>query len=168
MKLIFNKRDVLVIGCSLAAIGYLFSIATASIGMVLFLVSWLINYKELSFKTLFANSYQYPLFLFYFFLAVSLIYSLNPAKGFNFLIRNITYIVYPIVFSSIYFFTKKESNRILKIYCYTVTGLILFCLCIALYRQWDVIGSFKEINWYFFYGFDFFEIINESLSKKSP
>ena len=47
------KRNVLVLGASIAAIGYMFSIATTSIGVILFLITWQLNFTDLNFRGLY-------------------------------------------------------------------------------------------------------------------
>lgn len=155
------KRNVLVLGASIAAIGYIFSIATTSIGVILFLITWQLNFTELSFRGLYKINKLHLLAVLFLILLAGISYSTDLKQAQNDIVRHLSYILLPIIFLTSKPFTKKESNTVIKTYIYALTVFFIICLFNAIYRQVKFSNQGGSFNWYFFYRYDFLEIFKQ-------
>lgn len=156
-----NPRNLLVYGAAAASIGYIFSIATGSIGLFLFIASWLLNFKDLNFKRLLKWNGLYLLTLFFLILTFGVFYSINMAQGQKDIVRHLPFLIYPLIFLTIRPFEKKERLLIVRIFIHSLSIFFLICLITAAIRQigfWQRGGIF---NWYYFYRYDFLEIFKQ-------
>jgi O-antigen ligase len=162
MKLTLSyKRNLLVLGASLAAIGYIFSIATTSIGLILFLFTWLLNFTELNLRSIYKINRLHYLVLFFLILAIGIFYSLDLQQAQKDIVRHLSFILLPIVFLTLKPFNKREYYIVIKIYVYAVTLLFLICFANAIYRQVIFSNQGGSFNWYFFYRYDLLEIFDQ-------
>lgn len=144
-----------------AAIGYIYSIASASIGVMLLLLTWLIYYKENNFKKILKLNQKHFLLVFYFFLIIGLFYSLDLKQGLKDVLRFLSFLIFPLIFLTIKPFNKKEEIIIIKVFVWSVMLFFLICLSNAIYRQVKFSSEGGIFNWYFFYRYDFLEIFNQ-------
>ncbi|MEL0651808.1 O-antigen ligase family protein [Algibacter sp. TI.3.09] len=161
MKFICSRRHLLVMGCSLAAIGYVFSIATASLGLMAFLLIWLLNIKNLNFSNFLNNKSLWIPAGFYLIMLMSLLYSLDYSQGVKIVIRYLSFVLLPIIFLTIKGFSDKERSLILKIFVFAVTFFHLSCFLNAIYRQVVFFWNGGVFNWYFFFRYDLLEIFEQ-------
>jgi len=161
MKQLINKRLLLVYGASIASIGYVFSIATTSIAIGIFLFFWLINFRELNFNFFLKLQKIHFLTLLFLLLLLGLMYSLDTSQGLKEVSKQISFLLFPLVFLTIKPFKEKERFIIKRLFIYSLS--ILFCLCLlnALYRQTIRTIEGSDFNWYFFYRYDFLELFNQ-------
>jgi len=158
---LINTRNLLVYGAAAAAIGYVFSIASGSIGLIMLLAFWLLNYKELNFKELLKRNSLYLLILFFLILLLEISYSIDLKQGKKDIIRHLAFVIYPLVFITIKPFTTKERLVIIKIFIHSLSIFFIVCLITAIVRQigfWQRGGIF---NWYYFYRYDFLEVFRQ-------
>ncbi len=101
-----NPRNLLVYGAAAASIGYIFSIATGSIGLFLFIASWLLNFKDLNFKRLLKWNGLYLLTLFFLILTFGVFYSINMAQGQKDIVRHLPFLIYPAAIRQIGFWQR--------------------------------------------------------------
>lgn len=155
------KRKLLVIGCSMAACGYLFSIAAASIGLIILLLTWAINFRENNFGDFFRLNTGHFLVLFFLMVLFGLSYSINVDSGMAHTTRYLPFVIVPLIFSTIKPLNKIERDQMVKTYVWAVTILFAVCFSYAIYRQ--ILFSLKggPFNWYFFYRFDFLEMFDQ-------
>ncbi len=155
------KRRLLIIGCCMAACGYLFSIATASIGLIILLLTWAINYRENNFDDFFRLNTGHFLILFFLMVLFGLSYSINVDSGIAHTTRYLPFVIVPLIFSTITPLNKTERDQIVKTYVWAVTILFVVCFSYAIYRQILFSLTGGPFNWYFFYRFDFLEIFDQ-------
>jgi O-antigen ligase len=155
------KRKFLVYAAAIAAIGYVFSIATGSIGLGVFIFAWVVNYNNLQIRSIFTPSYKWLLFLFYAVLLFGIFYTVDLKQGNKILIRFLPFIFYPLIFSTVTPFTKSERGSIIKIFVYSLTIFFVACLFTAIIRQIGFWGRGGIFNWYYFYRYDFLEIFKQ-------
>ncbi|XOL40592.1 hypothetical protein KCTC32420_00966 [Aequorivita nionensis] len=156
-----NNRNFLVYGAATASFGYIFSIATGSIGMLLFIASWLLNFRDLNFKNLLKWNNLFILTLFFLIFLLGIFYSINIVQGQKDIIRHLPFLIFPLIFITIKPFLKKERLLIVKIFIHSLSIFFCICLITAIIRQigfWHRGGIF---NWYYFYRYDFLEIFNQ-------
>jgi O-antigen ligase len=156
-----NKRNLLVFGAACASIGYLFSIASGSIGLMVFILAWLTNFKNLHFNNLFRNRSYNFLALFFLFLLIGASYSLDIHQAQKEIVRHLSFFLIPFLFITIKPFSKRELGIIFQTFTYSLVIFFAICLINAIHRQ---IGFFNEggiFNWYFFYRYDFLEIFSQ-------
>ncbi|WP_298550537.1 O-antigen ligase family protein [uncultured Algibacter sp.] len=161
MKFICSRRHLLVLGCGLAAIGYIFSIATASLGVIFFLFTWILNINSLNFNNFLRNKSLYIPPVFYLFMLMGLLHSLNHSQGVKILTRYLPFVLLPITFLTIKGFSNKERYFVFKIFVYTVTFFHLSCFLNAIYRQVVFFWNGGVFNWYFFFRYDLLEIFDQ-------
>ena len=157
----FAKRDVLVLGGAIASIGYFFSIATASIGLYIFLFSWLLNGKGLSFKSFFRKRSINLMIGFLGVLLIGVVYSLNLYQAQKDVVRHLPFILMPLVFLTITNFQKREKVIIKRTFIIALLVFFLLCLVNAIFRQIGFSGRGGIFNWYYFYRYDFLEIFRQ-------
>ena len=155
------KRNVLVLGASIAAIGYMFSIATTSIGVILFLITWQLNFTELNFRGLYKINKLHLLAVLFLILLIGVSYSTDLEQAQNDIVRHLSYILLPLIFLTSKPFTRKESDTVIKTYVYALTVFFIICLFNAIYRQVNFSNQGGPFNWYFFYRYDFLEIFKQ-------
>ncbi|WP_299244500.1 O-antigen ligase family protein [uncultured Aquimarina sp.] len=156
-----NKRNILVLGCSVAAIGYIFSIATASLGMILFIVSWLINFKEIDFKKITRlGSIHWVVYLFIY-LILGLLYTSDLYQGQKIIIRHLSFLIFPLIFLTIKPFTKEEKAFVIKFFIYSLTFFFIVCFAHAIFRQILLYQRGGGFNWYFFFRYDLLEVLRQ-------
>lgn len=155
---IYNKRTLFVLGASIAAIGYIFSIATTSIGVILFLITWQLNYTEINLRGFYKLNKLHFLVVLFLILLVGMSYSTDLEQAQNDIVRHLSYILLPLIFLTSKPFTKKESDTVIKTYIYALTVFFIICLFNAIYRQVKFSNQGGPFNWYFFYRYDFLEI----------
>ncbi len=156
-----NSRNILVYGAAATSIGYIFSIATGSIGMLLFIAAWLLNFRDLNFKNLLKWNNSYLLSFFVLILLLGIFYSTNMKQGQKDIIRHLPFLVFPLIFITIIPFFKKERLLIAKIFIHSLSIFFTICLATAIIRQigfWQRGGIF---NWYYFYRYDLLEIFDQ-------
>ena len=156
-----NARKLLVFGAASASVGYIFSIASGSIGLLLFIATWLLNYRALNFKALLSSSNLYWLLSFFLILLLDVFYSIDIKQGQKDIVRHLPFIVSPLIFLTIQPFKKKERLLIIKIFTHSISIFFIICSVTAIIRQigfWDRGGVF---NWYYFYRYDFLEILEQ-------
>lgn len=157
----FNNRNFLILSTGGASIGYLFSNAFGSLSMMILILSFLVSYKQLSLPKNFLKISFFSLTLFYLFILFGSTYTLNMNQAQKEMIRFLSFLIYPIIFSSVIPFNPKERRKIILFYIISILVFFLVCLGTAIYRQitfWNEGGSF---NWYFFYRYDFLEVFNQ-------
>lgn len=160
MELI-KARNLLVLGAAMAAIGYIFSIATGSIGFIAFLAVWVLNYKELDFKKLLRWNNVYLLLIFFVVLLLNIPHSIDLKQANTDIVRHLPFLLLPVVFVTIRPFSTKERNVILKIFIHSLSLFFIVCMITAIIRQigfWSRGGIF---NWYYFYRYDFIEVFSQ-------
>ena len=159
--LINNKRNLLVLGVVCASLGYLFSVTLTSIGVILLLICWLLNFKDLNFGVFLKKSALHLLIIFFIFLLIGLAYSEDLQQGQRFLVRHLSFLLLPLVFLTIKPFSLKEHNIIIKVFIYSVLLLFIICFLNAIYRQVIFSNQGGHFNWYFFYRYDFLEVFQQ-------
>lgn len=161
IMLLINKRNALILGIIFASIGYLFSIKLASIGIIFLLAFWILNFKDLNLRAFLKKNILHLTIIFFVFLLIGIIHSLDFQHAKNFTIRHLSFLLLPLVFLTIKPFAAKEYNFIIKFFICTVTLFFLICLCNAIYRQVVFSNQGGIFNWYFFYRYDFLEIFSQ-------
>lgn len=156
-----NKRNLLVLGAACASIGYMFSIASGSIGLMVFILSWLINFKNLDFNNLLRNRYYNFLALFFIFLLIGATYSININQAQKEIVRHLSFVIIPFLFITIKPFNRKEASVVFKTFSYSIIIFFIICLINAIYRQIVFFNEGGIFNWYFFYRYDFMEIFSQ-------
>lgn len=80
-----------------------------------------------------------------------LVYSSNIENGFDFCIRRVTILLFPLIFS-IYPVSKKKLRILLYLFTFLCSLIGLVCLLWAVYRQliWSIEYDKWEINWFIF------------------
>jgi O-antigen ligase len=157
----FYKREVLVLGAAIASIGYVFSIATGSIGLMLFLLAWVLNYREVNLGVILKRSSLHLLLLFFGLLIIQVFYSLNIKQGQKDIMRFLAFIIFPLIFLTSKPFDQNERIRIVRIFVRALSMFFIICFVNAMIRQigfWSRGGIF---NWYYFYRYDFLEIFRQ-------
>lgn len=155
------KRRYLIVGSSLCAIGYIFSIATGSIGFLALLLVWIANYKNVNFYKLLKSHSSYFLIAFFLLLALGLSYTPNFNQGQKEVVRFLPYFILPIVFLTIPPVTLKEAYSIIRVFIFGLSAFFMVCLITALIRQFQFYGRGGVFNWYYFYRYDFLEIFSQ-------
>lgn len=156
-----NKRELLIYGAAAASIGYIFSIASGSIGLMLLLASWLLNYKNISFKNIrLKNELVLPIIFFLFF-AISISWSVNWYQGQKEVVRFLGYLLIPLVFLTVPSFNSKERNKVFRIFIHSLSLFFVVCLITAIIRQIGFYNRGGIFNWYYFYRYDFLEIFDQ-------
>ena len=145
-----KNRKLLVYGAAAASIGYIFSIATGSIGLFLFIGFWLLNFKNLNFKNILKWNNLYLLSLFFLILILEIFYSVDLNQGQKDIVRHLPFIVFPLIFTTIKPFQRKERVLIIKIFIHSVTIFFTICLATAIIRQIGFWGRGGIFNWYYF------------------
>jgi len=162
MKLLTqNKRNIFVFGAISASIGYLFSIKLTSLGIIVFLISWLLNFKNLKLGSFIKKNVLHLLVVFLLFLLLGSTYSVDLQQAQEFIVRHLAFLLLPLVFLTIKPFNSKECNIIIKIFVYAVTLFFIICALNAVYRQVTFTNQGGPFNWYFFYRYDFLEIFEQ-------
>lgn len=156
-----NARTLLVYGAAAASVGYIFSIATGSIGLLLFLAFWLINFREVNFQKLFKWNRLYWLVLMFLILILQISYSVDLNQGQKDIIRFLPFLVFPLIFRTIKPFDKKERLLIIKIFIHSLSIFLIVCLITAISRQIGFWGRGGIFNWYYFYRYDFLEVFSQ-------
>lgn len=160
--MVLNKRNLLVLCASFVSFGYLFSNFLGSISFIFLVLAFLINYKDLNFSAqrIFSTP-SFSLILFFLFVLICSVYSLNPNQAQKEIVRFLSFLIYPIIFSSIVPFDKKERRKIILFFISSLLVFFGICFVVSIQRQlefWSIGGSF---NWYFFYRYDFLEVLNQ-------
>ncbi len=157
----FNKRSFWVITIGIASVGYLFSIATGSIGLMIIVLGWIINYKQIHFSK--ANILTPLLMLCLFYLGIILcsLHSLDPHQAQKEIVRFLSFIVFPIVFYLSPPLKLRERKTILRIFIWSLLTFFLVCFIVAWKRQMVRWEGGSDFNWYFFYRYDFLEVFNQ-------
>lgn len=158
---IYNKRSLLVFGVMFASLGYLFSINLTSIGVIFLLAFWILNFNDLNFGAFLKKTPLHLLLLFFIFLLIGLFYSEDLQQAQKFITRHLSFILLPIIFSTLKPFNNKENKVVVKTYIYTTTLFFIVCLLNAIYRQVIFSHQGGPFNWYFFYRYDFLEIFDQ-------
>lgn len=156
-----NKRIFLVFGASCASIGYMFSIATGSIGLMIFVLAWLINFNNLEFNKLLRNRSYNLLALFFIFLLIAASYSATFNQAQKEIIRHLSFVLIPFLFITIKPFTIREIRIIFQTFTLSLILLFIICFLNAIYRQIIFFNEGGIFNWYFFYRYDFLEIFSQ-------
>lgn len=156
----FNRK-ILLFGLCFVAIGYVYSIVTTSLGLILFIFSWLLNYKEIRFKNFFKLNSINLLSLFFIVILIGATYSLDYNRGGNLIVRQLSFIILPLIFLSIPPLNTKEKKFVIKIYITALTIFFIICFTNAIYRQLIFSLGGGHFNWYFFYRYDLLEIFNQ-------
>jgi O-antigen ligase len=155
------ERKFLVLAAAIASVGYVFSIATGSIGLMLFLLAWLVNFRNINIGAVLKKNSLYLLALFFIVLIIQLSYSLNMKQGQKDIMRFLSFILFPLIFLTIKPFEKNERILIIRIFVHALSIFFVFCFITAIVRQigfWNRGGIF---NWYYFYRYDFLEIFRQ-------
>lgn len=156
-----DNRNILVYGSASACVGYIFSIATGSIGLMLFLLGWFLNYKEIKLNRIRLHRVLYPLVLFFLMLAIGMLWSLDIHQGKKDVIRILPFLLFPLIFGTIRPFNVLERKRILRIFIFSLSIFFVVCSVTALIRQIGFWGRGGDFNWYYFYRYDFLEVFNQ-------
>jgi len=157
----WSKRHILLYGTSIAAVGYVFSIATTSIGIFSMALAWLINVKEHNFNALFSKKNIVLIILFTFFLLFNLSISLDETQGKNLIFRHISLPVFALFFATIKPFNLKERLFISRFYSFSISVFISISIIYAIYRQIVFSNQGGHFNWYFFYRYDFLDLLDQ-------
>jgi O-antigen ligase len=151
-----------VLGSAFASVGYLFSNSMGSISLMLFLLAFVLNYKNLNFSIKkILNSPTVSLVLFFLFIIICSFYSENTNQAQKEVVRFLSFLIYPIIFTSIAPFNLKERRSIILLFIISLMLFFFICLTVSIQRQitfWNEGGHF---NWYFFYRYDFLEVFNQ-------
>ncbi len=161
MLKLLNNRGFLIFGTCSAAVGYIFSIATGSIGIAILVLAWLTNFKTLNFHNFISKNAFWPLILFFLLLLFSSFYSTDFYRAQKFLIRFVPFILFPMIFQTVPVLNAKEKLIVIKTFIYALSVFFLVCFLIAIVRQigfWNRGGIF---NWYYFYRYDFLEVFEQ-------
>lgn len=156
-----NLQKIFAIGAWVASVGYFFSIATGSIGMMIFILTWLANFKNLRFKSTFSNMGYVLLWVFYLALILCSIYSLDKHQANKEVLRFLSFLIFPLIFVTYHQWSNWQYRFIKKGFLYALIVFFLICLGNAFYRQWVFSGQGGPFNWYFFYRYDFLEIFRQ-------
>ncbi len=156
-----NKRTLLVFGAACASVGYIFSIASGSIGIMIFIFAWLINFKNHEFNNLFRNRSYNLLASFFIFLLIGAAYSVNINQAHREIIRHLSFVIIPFLFVTIKPFNRREIRIIFKVFTYSLMIFFAICLLNAIHRQIVFFNEGGIFNWYFFYRYDFLEIFSQ-------
>lgn len=150
------------LGSAFASVGYLFSNSMGSISLMLFLLAFVLNYKNLNFSIKkILTSPTVSLVLFFLFIIICSFYSENTNQAQKEVVRFLSFLIYPIIFTSIAPFNLKERRSIILLFIISLMLFFFICLTVSIQRQitfWNEGGHF---NWYFFYRYDFLEIFNQ-------
>ena len=158
---ISNKRVVLILCIAAASIGYMFSIASTSIGVILLLFGWLVNLKELNWKNYFKKN-NLNLFTFFFILLlISSSYSLDFQQAEKVIVRHLSFLVIPLVFLTIRPLSLKEKYFVIKVFVVSSSVFFLICFLNAVYRQIVFFSDGGVFNWYFFFRYDLLDIFGQ-------
>jgi O-antigen ligase len=157
----FSKK-IFLVGAISCAIGFVYSILMASIGLIVFSISYIATVKEFRppknwriLKSPLGLMLIFPLLL-----AAGLVYSLDKEKGLQVLLRFLPFILLPMFFLTRKTFDKKEHYLIQLTYAISVAVFYVICIFNAFYRQHLLYERIDKFNWYYFYRYDFLEIFN--------
>lgn len=151
----------MVFSAGIASIGYLFSDAVGSISLMVFILAYLFNYKSISLPKKLVSLPIIALPVFYLFILICSIYSINFAQAQKEIVRFLSFLIYPLIFSSVIPFNFKERRKIILFFITCLIVFFLVCLRTAIYRQIIFWGEGGHFNWYFFYRYDFLEVFNQ-------
>lgn len=155
------KRTFLLVGAVAASVGYIFSIASGSIGMMVFILATLVNFKSLDFSGFKRKNDLYLLIGFYALIIICAVYSVNPHQAQKEVTRFLAFAVFPLIFMSIRPFDLRERKIFMKFFVGFLILFFLICMGNALYRQFVFYNQGGYFNWYFFYRYDFIEIFRQ-------
>lgn len=155
------KRNLLLFGAIAASVGYIFSIASGSIGMMVFLFAWIVNFKSLDFSNFKKNKNLFLLMGFYALIIICASYSINPNQAQKEVTRFLAFAVFPLIFATIHPFNKTERRTFVRAFIGFLIAFFLICLIHAIYRQMVFFNQGGHFNWYFFYRYDFVEIFRQ-------
>jgi O-antigen ligase len=156
-----NKSFFLLAGYVMASIGYVFSIKLASLGVILLVAFWLLNFKKLTFSHILKPNVLHVLVIFFLLLIIASFYSEHLQQAQKYIVRHLSFVLLPLVFLTIRPFNKKEYDTVIKVYIYAITALFVICFFNAFYRQFIFTNEGGHFNWYFFYRYDFLEIFDQ-------
>lgn len=160
-KIIFNNRSFLVFSACFASIGYLFSDGVGSISLIVFSLAYLFNYKSLFLPKKFGSTSIIALPIFYLFIIICSIYSINFGQAQKEIVRFLSFLIYPLIFSSIIPFNFKERRKIILFFIISLIIFFSICIVVSTQRQLVFWGEGGHFNWYFFYRYDFLEVFNQ-------
>lgn len=156
-----NKRNFLVLSAGIASVGYMFSIASGSIGLMIFLLAWLINYKDIQFSK---NIFSPPMIAILGFYLMIIVYGLISSDGQQAqkeIVRFMSFLIFPLIFSTTKIFNTQERNWISRIFVFSLVVFFLVCMAVAWKRQIIFWNGGNDFNWYFFYRYDFLEVFKQ-------
>lgn len=156
-----NKRELLIYGAAVASIGYVFSIASGSIGLMLLIAVWLFNYKNITFKNIRQKKELLLPIIFFLFFAISISWSVNWYQGQKEVVRFLGYLLIPLVFLTVPSINSEERYKVFRIFIHSLSLFFTICLITAVIRQIGFYNRGGIFNWYYFYRYDFLEIFNQ-------
>tara|TARA_B110000459_G_scaffold201179_1_gene251294 strand:- start:15324 stop:16550 length:1227 start_codon:yes stop_codon:yes gene_type:complete len=93
-----------------------------SVSVILLFSYSLLNYKNISLKKIIEF---YPSYIYFIIVAVSIIYTADVEKGVTYLLTQVPFLIFPIVFSVIKI-NEKSLKKLMRIYIYWICLLILY------------------------------------------
>ena len=156
-----NKRDILIYGAAAVSIGYIFSIASGSIGLMLLMAAWLLNYKSIEFKNIRQKKELLILVAFFLFFAASISWSVNWYQGQKEVVRFLGYVLFPLVFLTVPPISSEEKRKVFRIFIHALSLFFVVCLITAIIRQIGFYNRGGIFNWYYFYRYDFLEVFDQ-------
>ena len=157
----FNRRKLLVLSFTFVAIGYLFSIATTSLSIIVLIIAWLLNYKDHNYKNIIREKKLLFPVLYIIITMISLSYSLDYASGLTDVTRQISFLLLPFIFLTVKPLDELEIIKIKRVYIYAVLVLFIISLGVAIVRQIGSYGRGGDFNWWYFYRYDFLEVFQQ-------
>lgn len=115
-----------------------------NIAFILLALTTLINYKQLKFNN---NKALYIPIAYYILLGLSCIWSIDIKQSVSALSKEITLLLFPLIFLFLPKFKPSERNKVLRIYSYSMTLYSLFLLLKAFIRYLQT----KDINVFFYH-----------------
>ena len=157
----WSNRNFLIFGIAFVSIGYLFSVATTSISIIVFALAWVLNYKEHNYKHLLRDKkLLFPVFYFVLVL-LGVSYSLDISQAESAITRQISFLVLPLLFLTVKPLSSTERLRVIQFYIHVISLFLLVCFVVAMARQIGFYGRGGYFNWYYFYRYDFLEVFNQ-------
>lgn len=157
----FNKRNFWVISVGIASVGYLFSIATGSIGLMLIVLGLAVNYRQIQHRKLKLVSPITAMAFFYLLIVIFSFYSTDPNQANKEVVRFISFLIFPLLFYFSIPLNIKERKLVIRIFIWCLVVFFFACLVVAWKRQIVRWNDGSDFNWYFFYRYDFLELFDQ-------
>jgi len=159
-----SKNKVLEYAVILLSFAPLFSMRLGAWAVIFLLLVFLLNYKHFNSDSKLINSYLFLPVVFYLVLIFGLLHTENMTRGLKILERFLAFLIVPLIFYKLSIKTVCQlRTKLMKVYIIAVSVFFAVNILYAFYRQilFMIKKDTNEINWYFFYRYDFLDLFNQ-------